>query len=110
MTDQKETILDIITRILSAVEDGTVTNEMVGRCLRYLQEKDESILSTVNGNIDTVSGEIFEKFNDYWTKSQMQAKLEVNYYDKTEIDDLLTGKISADDETTIAEIDSLFTI
>lgn len=110
MTDQKETILDIITRILSAVEDGTVTNEMVGRCLRYLQEKDESILSTVNGNIDAVSRYILEKSKDYWTKSQMQAKLDDNYYDKTEIDDMLNEKISADDETTIAEIDSLFTI
>ena len=108
MTDSRQTILDIITQILTATDDSSVTNEMVGRVMRYLQEKDEADLATITGNIDAQIGTIYQALNGYYTKTQIHSLLSNNYYEMTEIDDMLSGKLNTSDETTVAEINSLF--
>ena len=108
MTDSRQTILDIITQILTATDDSSVTNEMVGRVMRYLQEKDEADLATIRGNIDAQIGTIYQALNGYYTKAQIHSLLSSNYYEMADIDNMLSGKLNISDETTVAEINSLF--
>ena len=108
MTDSRQIILDIITQILTATDDSSVTNEMVGRVMRYLQEKDEADLATITGNIDAQIGAIYQALNGYYTKAQIHSLLSNNYYEKADIDNMLSGKLNTSDETTVAEINSLF--